>query len=44
MPNKGTNSDRERKRDSKKKDFDKQGKYSSKHIRLTEEKSKEKPK
>ena len=37
MPNKGSSSNRERKRSSQKKDFDKNGKYSSKHIRQQEE-------
>ena len=37
MNDKEFKSNRERKKDSKKKEFDKNGKYSAKHIRLNQE-------
>ena len=38
MGDKDCKTNRERKKDSKKKDFDKNGKYSKKHIRISQEK------
>tara|TARA_B100001093_G_scaffold514010_2_gene587124 strand:- start:2236 stop:2385 length:150 start_codon:yes stop_codon:yes gene_type:complete len=43
MGDKDFKTNRERKKDSKKKDFDKNGKYSNKHIRITEEKQNKLP-